>query len=320
MRDNILVLGGSGFVGRHVIEKLVDRNHGGSGRVIVPTRRVARARHLQSLPTVEVVQADVLDRLQLAGLVAQADAVINLVAILHGSEADFERVHVGLPRALAEACLAHGVRRVIHVSALGCAPDAPSRYQRSKAAGEQALRSQPGLALTILRPSVIFGEEDRLLNLFAGLQSVFPIVPLACADATFQPVWVEDVAQAIIHCLDDDTTVGVIHECVGPEVFSLRELVRKAGELSGHARPVLPLPATLGRLQAAVMEFLPGEPLMSRDNVDSMRVPNVASGKHPGLQALGIEPAALESIARRYLGGESLRARYDIFRACARRD
>ena len=163
--------------------------------------------------------------------------------------------------------------------------------------------ASPGSQLTILRPSVIFGEEDRLLNLFAGLQRVFPIVPLACANATFQPVWVEDVAQAIIHCLDDDTTVGVIHECVGPEVFSLRELVRKAGELSGHARPVLPLPATLGRLQAAVMEFLPGEPLMSRDNVDSMRVPNVASGKHPGLQALGIEPARLESIARRYLGG-----------------
>lgn len=320
MHNDILVLGGSGFVGRHVVEKLVDRNHGGSGRVIVPSRRPARARHIQLLPTAEVVEADVLDRAQLDGLVAQADAVINLVAILHGSEPDFERVHVGLPRSLAEICMIRGVRRVIHVSALGAAPDGPSRYQRSKAAGEEALRKPPGLALTVLRPSVIFGEEDHFLNLFASLQRVFPIMPLAGADARFQPVWVEDVAQAIVHCLDDETTVGRTYECVGPEVFTLRELVRAAGAWSGNPRPILPLPAPLGRLQALAMECLPGDPLMSRDNLDSMRVPNVASGKLPGLQALGIEPASLPSIARRYLSGEWPRARYDLFRTSARRD
>lgn len=319
MHKNVLVLGGSGFVGRHVVNKLVDRNHGGSGRVIVPTRRVARARHLQLLPTVEVVEADVLDRGQLGRLVAQSEAVINLVAILHGSEADFERMHVGLPKSLAEVCLGSRVRRVIHVSALGAAADAPSRYQRSKARGEEALRSQSALELTVLRPSVIFGEEDHFLNLFASLQRVFPIVPLAGADARFQPVWVEDVAEAIVHCLDDDGTAGQTYECVGPEVFTLRELVRAAGSWSGNARPVLPLPDSIGRLQALAMECLPGEPLMSRDNLESMRVPNVASGKLPGLHELGIEPAALPGIARSYLGGQSPYARYDTYRAAAGR-
>lgn len=320
MHENILVLGGSGFVGRHVVNKLVDRNHGGSGRVIVPTRRVARARHLQLLPTVEVVEADVLDRGQLERLVAQSDAVINLIAILHGSEADFERVHVGLPTSLAGACTASRVRRVIHVSALGAAADAPSHYQRSKARGEEALRSQSALELTVIRPSVIFGEEDHFLNLFAGLQRVFPILPLAGADARFQPVWVEDVAEAIVHCLDDEGTVGRIYECVGPEVFTLRELVRGAGAWSGNARPIVPLPDSIGRLQAMAMECLPGEPLMSRDNLDSMRVPNVASGKLPGLNELGIEPAALPVIARSYLAGQSPHGRYDTYRAGAGRE
>jgi len=320
MHNNILMLGGSGFLGRHVAQKLVDRNHGGSGRVIVPTRRVTRARHLQLLPTVEVVQADVMDRGELDRLVAQADAVINLVGILHGSEADFERAHVGLPRTLAELCALRNVRRVIHVSALGAAADAPSRYQRSKAAGEEALRSRPGLRLTFMRPSVIFGEEDRFLNLFASLQRVFLIVPLASADARFQPVWVEDVARAIVHCLDDESTIGRSFECVGPEVYTLRELVRAAGTWSGNARPILPLPASLGRLQALVMECLPGDPLLSRDNLDSMRVANVASGTLPTLQDLGIQPTALPTIARDYLGGQSPHARYYTYRIAAGRE
>jgi NADH dehydrogenase len=314
----ILVLGATGFVGSSVCEKLVERSGGADGRIRVGTRNRTRARHLQLLPTVEIAVGDVHDDRTLAWMLRDTEAVINLVAVLHGSQAEFERVHVGLPQRLAEACRHAGVRRVIHVSALGAAVDAPSKYLRSKARGEAVLRGA-GLDLTILRPSVIFGERDRFLNLFASLQSLFPVMPLAGATARFQPVWVEDVALAIARCLDDPSTAGLTIECVGPRVYTLRELVELAGRWSGSRRPVLALPALLGRLQALAMEFLPGRTLMSRDNIDSMRVASVASGKLPGLDRLGIETTPLESIAPRYLGHVSGEARLEAWRARARR-
>ena len=315
---NLLVLGATGFVGQSVCEKLVERSGGAGGRIRVATRRPTRARHLQLLPTVEVEVGDVHDDATLDWMLRDTDAVINLVAILHGSEAEFERVHSRLPQRLGAACRRAGVRRVVHVSALGVATDAPSRYLRSKARGEAALRAA-GLDLTIVRPSVIFGERDRFLNTFAMLQAFAPVVPLASASARFQPVWVEDVAEAITHCLDDASTVGMTIECAGPRVYTLRELVEAAGRWSGARRPVLPLPGALGRVQAALLEFLPGRTLMSRDNVDSMKTANVASGKLPGLERLGIEPTPLETIAPRYLGHASGEARLEAWRARARR-
>ena len=315
---NILVLGGSGFVGRSVCERLVERSGGASGSIVVPSRRPARAKHIQLLPTLQVVPADVHDDAQLTRLVAGCDAVINLVAILHGSEADFQRTHVELPRRLAAACAAAGVRRVVHVSALGASAQAPSRYLRSKAAGE-ALLQAAALDLTVLRPSVVFGEHDRFLNLFAALQAVFPVMPLAGATARFQPVWVEDVAAAIVACLDDPSSIGQTIECSGPRVFTLKELVQLAGRWSGHVRPVIGLPDSLGRWQAAAMEMLPGEPLMSRDNIDSMRVANIASGSLPGLERLGITATALESVAPAYLGRGDGPERLDPWRAKAGR-
>jgi NADH dehydrogenase len=255
---------------------------------------------VQCLPGVELVQASVHDDAQLARVLAGAHAVVNLVAILHGDEAAFTRVHVELPRRLAAACRQAGVARLVHVSALGVSPGAPSRYLRSKAAGEQVLLDS-GLAPTILRPSVIFGAEDRLLNLFAALQAVAPFVPLAGATSRFQPVWVHDVARAIATCLERPDTAGLTFECAGPETLTLADLVRLAGRLAGHPRPIIGLPDGLGRLQAMLMEWLPGEPLMSRDNLDSMKVPNVATGTLPGLQALGIEPASVHAVAPGYL-------------------
>ncbi len=311
---DILVLGGTGFVGRSVCEKLVERSEGASGNIVVPTRRVARAKHVQLLPTVQVVEADLNDDARLAQLVAGRDAVINLVAILHGNEAAFGKVHVELPRRLAQACRNAGVRRVVHVSALGASPTAPSRYLRSKAAGETALRAAD-LDLTVLRPSVIFGEHDRFLNLFATLQAVLPVMPLAGAQSRYQPVWVEDVAAAIVRCLDQPATIGQVIECAGPAQYTLRQLVQLAGRLSGHPRPVIGLPASLGCAQAMALELLPGEPMMSRDNIDSMRVPNVATGQHPGLDSLGIRPAALEAVAPGYLGRDQGPARLDPWRA-----
>ena len=298
----IAVLGGTGFVGHAVCEHLVERSGGAGGRIVVPTRRLRHGLAIQPLPTVQLVQANVHDDRDLARVLAGCDAVVHLVAILHGSAAEFDRVHVQLPRRVAAACKAAGVRRVIHVSALGVAPDAPSRYLRSKAAGEQVWRDS-GLDVTVLRPSVIFGARDRFLNLFAQLQTLAPFVPLGGAHARFQPVWVEDVAEAVVRCLDQPATIGQVNECAGPQPYTLAELVQLAGRLSGHPRPVLPLPGALARLQALVMEWLPGEPLMSRDNVDSMKVPNVATAGEPGLAALGITASAVEGVAAGYLGG-----------------
>ncbi len=316
--SNVLVLGGTGFVGRSVCARLVERAGAADGCVTVATRRTANAKPLQLLPTLQVIQADIHNTAELGRLVRGCDAVVNLVAILHGSEAQFQQVHVALPRKLTQVCLENGVRRIVHVSALGVADTAPSRYLRSKAAGETLLKAAR-LETTLLRPSVIFGERDRFLNLFATLQALLPVLPLAGADARFQPVWVEDVAAAIVKCVDDPTTIGMTLECVGPDVHTLGELAALAGQWSGHPRRVLALPAGLGRLQALAMECLPGTPLMSRDNLDSMRVASVASGQLPGLERLGIRASALDAVVPQYLGAGRGVARLNLLRARARR-
>ncbi|HET8869302.1 MAG TPA: complex I NDUFA9 subunit family protein [Aquabacterium sp.] len=318
----IVVLGGSGFVGTSLCEQLVAHPDLAGASVVVPTRRRAQARHLLTLPAVHVQEMSVHDETALAQLVRGADVVINLIAILHGSAQDFDQVHVQFPRKLAAACEREHVRRVIHVSALGVpaqADQAPSNYLRSKAQGEQVWR-QSALDVTLLRPSVIFGARDRFLNLFAELQAVLPVVALAGANARFQPVWVEDVARAMVRCVLDPRTAGQVIECAGPQVYMLADLVRLAGRCSGHPRPVVPVPEVVGRMQALMLSVLPGEPLMSGDNLDSMKVPNVATGTLPGLASLGIEPASLEAIGPAYLGrGVNWSDRLDAWRARARR-
>ena len=296
--QKVLVLGGSGFVGRHVCEKL----QRAGWHITVPTRRAVNARAVQHLPGLTVAEANVHDPRQLERLLPGHDAVVNLVAILHGSEAAFERTHVELPRTIAAACRAADVPRLVHVSALGVSEDGLAMYQRSKARGEALLRAA-GLDLTVLRPSVIFGAGDRFLNLFARLQAVFPLMPLAGAAARFQPVWVEDVADAVVRCLADPSTIGRTYDCAGPDVLTLADLVRLAGRHGSRERPIVPLPMAVGRLQALAMELAPGEPLMSRDNLDAMRVDNVATGQHPGLDALGIGVSSVKAIAPGYLRG-----------------
>ncbi len=309
----IIVLGGSGFVGRALCRRLA--TDAPALRVVVPTRRPGHAAALRPLPMVEVVRADVHDQAALQRLLHGADAVVNLVAILHGSAADFEQVHVELPRRLAAACRAAGVARLVHVSALGVAADAPSHYLRSKARGEQVLR-ESGLGLTVLRPSVIFGAEDRFLNLFAGLQALAPLMPLGGADSRFQPVWVEDVARALVCALlRGPAGVPPVVECAGPAVYTLADLVRLAGRWAGHERPIVPLPAALTRLQARVLALAPGPTMMSLDNVASMQVPNVASGSLPGLADLGIEPTPMDAVMPAVLAGRGCRSHFDALRA-----
>jgi len=318
---NILILGGSGFVGRATCAELVEQAGGGGLTLAVPTRRARNGRAIRHLPGIEILEADVgRDDAALARLVAGRDAVVNLIAILHGDARRFEQVHVELPRRLARACRDAGVERLLHVSALGVGPDAPSLYLRSKTAGEAVLR-EAGLALTVLRPSVIFGAEDRLTNLFASLQKLLPLLPLGGAGARFQPVWVRDVARAIVRCLAQHATIGQTYECTGPQVLTLAELVRMAGRHAGCERPLLPLPGPLATLQALAMELVPGEPLMSRDNLRSLQVPNVATGTLPGLAALGIEPASMDAVLPTYLGAQRVgSARLNPLRTRAHRD
>jgi NADH dehydrogenase len=317
MSQHVLILGGTGFVGCQLVEQLQRRGV----RMTVVTRHPAAARRVLHQPRVRVVLADVMDPAVLTPLVAGHDAVINLIAILHGKRAQFERVHVELPRRIAAACARTGGRRLVHVSALGAAVDGRSMYQRSKAGGEAVLRkaAQDGaLSLTVLRPSVIFGAGDHFLNLFADLQKLLPVTPLAGAATRFQPVWVRDVAQAIVTCLQERATIGQIYEACGPETWKLRELVRAAGQWAGvrggRGRPVVALSHALGWLQALALEWLPGPTLMSRDNLASLEVDNVASGWLPGLATLGITPAPLTAVGPLILGQSSPQARLDAYR------
>jgi NADH dehydrogenase len=318
--NKILVIGGAGFVGRHIVARLVDRGL----RVTVPTRHRARAGHLILLPTVEVVESDVSSDDALDLLLRDHDAVINLVGILQGSRGtpygrEFARAHVELPKRIVAGCTRQGIGRYLHMSALGADPKGPSMYQRSKGDGEAAVRAS-SLDWTIFQPSVIFGPEDRFLNTFASLAKVFPVLPIGGADVRFQPVWIGDVAQAFVNALDNRATYRKSYELVGPRVYTLRELVQFAAAASGRPRPVLALPGGIAQVQARMMELAPGEPLMSRDNLDSMKVDNIAS-RQPYVPApeLGITPTAMEAEAPRYLSGQTVRTRLDSFRARARR-
>lgn len=320
--QDILVIGGSGFVGGHLAAALA----GDGRRLTIPTRRREVGKRLILLPTVDVVQADVTDDATLERLVAGRDAVINLVGILHGDARAFDAAHVDLPRRIVAACRRAGVPRLLHMSALGASAQGPSLYLRSKAAGEALVEqagtygdgAHPPMAITIFRPSVLFGRDDRFLNLFATMQRWLPVIPLAKAHAQFQPVAVTDVAEAFKATLDDPESFSRTYELAGPRVYTLADLVHIAGVYrrggNGKPRPIIPLPDALGRLQAAFLEFAPGPTLMSRDNFDSMQTDNVAGGGYPGLVDLDIVPTPLEQEASVYLAGKSRRSHLDHLR------
>ncbi len=309
LHADVVIVGGSGFIGRALAATLISR--GKSVRVI--TRSRERSRALWLLPRIEIVEANPNDEAALYEALENADAVVNLVGVLHSKTGkpwglDFDAAHVKLPARIARCMNRRKIRRLVHISALGAADHAPSMYLRSKAAGEAALRANQNIDVTILRPSVVFGAEDNFMNLFAKLQTLAPVVPLATPHARFQPIDVRDLATAVANCLERPATIGKNYECVGPDVLTLYELVHWAGVYAGCPRPIIPLPDGAAWVQAWIMENLPGKPLLSRDNLASASVPNVGSA--PMSADLGIaHPQSIHAVAPTTLGQETPRAR-----------
>lgn len=311
---SICVLGGTGFVGSHLVSRLVRDGH----RVRLLTRSRNRHRNLLVLPGLELVEADVHDPQALAGALAGFDCAINLVGILNErgfNGAGFERAHAELTRKLLGACRSAGVSRLLQMSSLRASEDAPSHYLRSKGRAEAAIRaSGDGLAWTILQPSVIFGAGDSFMNRFAGLVRLFPLMPLARVNARFAPVYVGDVVEAFARALEQRDTHGQTLELYGPDVVTLGEIVRFVAAITGTRCAIVGLPDFAGWLQAAALGCLPGKPL-SLDNFRSLSLDSV--GTKDGLAALGIAPSSLRAVVPTYLGTAGREAQLDAARRAA---
>ncbi len=317
---NVLVIGGSGFLGQAVCNQLAKAGY----RITVPTRRYDKAKHLLTLPTCQIIEANIHDRATLGRLVSGQDIVVNLLGVLHSKPGkpygqNFRVNHVEFPKALCTAMSKHGAKRIVHISALGVGVQnpAPSMYLRSKTDGEAVVKDS-GLAWTILRPSVVFGREDKFLNTFASLAKIAPFIPLAGADARFQPVSVSDVAKAVFACVEEQgkDTLHNTYDLVGTEIFTLKELVKLSARAVGKNPFVFGIPDIAAKAQAFLMELAPGEPLMSRDNVDSMKIDNIrTSGRTfplPSYECLSV-------VAHEYLRAKHLPSDLDEFRTRAHR-
>jgi uncharacterized protein YbjT (DUF2867 family) len=317
----IVILGGSGFIGRAVARRLAARGD----NIIVPSRRPAQAMELAVLPSVRVVPANIHNDAELSELLIGADIVINLVGILQGEAGSgFERAHVDLPRRVARSVRAAGVPVLMHMSALNADPGGPSDYLRSRGKGEAAVLAElegSPVRLVRLRPSVVFGAEDNFINMLASLVARFPVVPLGSPGARFQPVHVEDVARAVVTAIDHPTLSGAF-PLVGPQVYTLKELVEFVARTLGKTRLVVPLPDFIAMLQALVFEFPPGKWLgavlgihLTRDNVRSMSLPNVSDEVLPA--DFDWKPARLEDVSPAWLTHRNHRFRLNRFRARA---
>lgn len=311
---NVLLLGGSGFVGAHIAHQLTQAGV----NVTIPTRRRERAKALITLAGADVVEADIHDEAVLADLMAGQDAVINLVGILHDHDSrlpygkGFARAHVELPRQVVAAMQRAGVRRLLHMSALKADPAGPSEYLRSKGEGEAAvMAARDVIDVTVFRPSVIFGLGDSFLTLFAALLRKLPFFPLGGGDARFQPVHVEDVAAVFAAALEAPEAFGQAYDLCGPKVYTLRELVAYTGRMIGKPRPIVDLPEGLAYLQAGLLWLLP-DPPMSPDNLRSLEVDSICGG---GCRLpFGVASTALEAVAPTYLAERTPRARYNFLR------
>jgi uncharacterized protein YbjT (DUF2867 family) len=314
----VCILGGTGFVGTELVTRLADAGH----FVRVPTRVLVNGSHLLVLPTVEVLAANVHDLRALGRLFEGMDAVINLVGILNergrrGS--GFRAAHTDLATKIVEAARAARVKRLLQMSSLGADRAAPSLYLRTKADAEGIVRDATRvLGTTIFKPSVIFGPRDSLTNRFAELLHLSRgVLPLARPNAKFAPVYVGDVAEAFMRALRDrSSTAGQTYELCGPDVMTLRELVRMTAEAARLPCHIIPLPNFIARVQALLMDFFPGKPF-STDNYKSLTIDSVC--RENGFARFGITPTPMAAILATYLGAESLQARLAAYRSAAAR-
>jgi len=309
----IVVLGGSGFVGAHLIARLVKAGH----RVRVLTRHRERQRHLLILPGVEVIQADIHHVPALEHYFLDQDVAINLVGILNERRDNgmgFRHAHVDLAEKVVHACQKRNVRRLLHMSALHAdAQQGASYYLRSKGEAQQLVHAATNLDVTSFCPSVIFGPGDSFFNRFAGLIKLSPVVvPLACASARFAPVYVGDVAQAMVDSLHNAHTIGQSYNLCGPKIYTLQQLVEYTAGLIGSNCRILGLGRTPSWLLANFFQYMPLFKPITRDNFRSLQVDSVCSAPFPAV--FGIEPHSIDEIVPTYLGQGGKRYRYDHLR------
>jgi uncharacterized protein YbjT (DUF2867 family) len=312
----ICLIGGTGFVGGNLATELARRGYA----LKILTRRRERNRDMLVFPRIDLVETDVHYVSNLTEAIGDCDAVINTVGVLNPEgDSTFSQVHAELPGKIAEACEYHRISRIIHVSALGAAEDAPSEYLRTKWAGEQSLLSTASRTadVSIFRPAVIFGPGDSFFNRFAQILALKPLVfPLASPGTRLQPVFVGDVTQAICDALENRSTFGNTYELAGPDAFTLRELVEYTARLTGVSTRIWELPTGLAQLQARVFERLPGKPF-STDNLRSLSVDNVSQKN--ALGEFNITPTGIDAVVPGYLGQARKSARYQVFRRTAGR-
>ena len=298
-RPVAVLFGGTGFIGRHLVPRLARLDY----QLRIVTRNPEAVRPLATqgqLGQVEPVALRLSDEAAMARLFQGADLVVNLIGILaERKRGDFQRLQGELPGRIGRAAAAAGVGRVVQISAIGADPASPSEYARSKAAGEAALRAAFPRA-TILRPSIVFGPEDQFFNRFAGMAQILPVMPVVCGATRFQPVYVGDVAAAIIAAATRPEAAGQTYELGGPRVASFRELMGYVLEVTGRPKRLLPLPDALVRLQARLGEWLPSPPL-TRDQLAQLRRDNVVAPGAMTLADLGIMPTAMEAVVPNYL-------------------
>jgi uncharacterized protein YbjT (DUF2867 family) len=299
-QNRVAILGGSGFIGRYVVKRLAERGD----VVAVGGRNAVEAKFLRlkgEVGQVGLINVSIGDEQLLRAFVADNDAVVNLVGILRESGSQrFEAAHHIGPARLARIAREAGVPRFIQMSAIGAEPRATSAYARTKGAGEAAARDAFPTA-TILRPSVVFGPEDQFFNRFAALATVSPVLPLIGGGETlFQPVYVGDVAEAVVRCIDDSSTAGRIYELGGPKVYSLRALFELLLEEIRRKRLLVNVPFGAAAMQARLLSLLPDAPL-TPDQVEMLKYDNIVSPNALGFEALGISPTAIEAILPTYL-------------------
>jgi len=316
-RLSICVLGGTGFLGTRLVARLIKGGH----RVTVLSRDRERHKHLLVLPGLEIENCDVYDSAQLAERLRGKELAINLIGILNErgfGGGGFRRTHTELTAALVQASRFAGVTKLLQVSALGSAPNAPSYYLQSKGEAEKLIREQSAaLDWTLLQPSVIFGPGDSFLNRFAGLLATLPLVfPIPKPNARFQPVFVDDVVAAILRCLHAGDTSRQTYQLGGPQVFSFREIVAMVAELTNHRRWIVGLPNFMARIAALLMDFVPGRPFSS-DNYRSLCVDSVCT--RDDFARLDIKPQSMMAAARQYIGGYEDNARLSDCRSAAGR-